>query len=220
MLNSIRMKKMRPLFLIGLMVIFLLQTALAGEICALCGGKEVAGAPRLPIGGLMKVANAVGKGSGISNDVYTDFNSCMTHYCFRMTTVLETEVGFMIKEMDNSFPAYNVLTSPQCDTENLNGNVKVTILQLMADLPCSRSEFISHIVNYFKNKKDLPSLTKALNVKDTDGETYLDVIENINRSTRYEGAEECRDKLIAFACKYGGTYSKVSNKTCPASNGI
>jgi hypothetical protein len=58
----------------------------------------------------------------------------------------------------------------------------------------------------------------VINAKNTRGETYLDYIETMSERHLFTTPEsmECVNKLVVFACKTGGVYSKYPAKTCPA----
>jgi hypothetical protein len=140
-------------------------------------------------------------------------------YCKRYVKIEKNELNQMIRDMkETGYPVDDYFLTAACDPEYAGG-VKVPMIQLTAEAPCTRVEYPQIIHKYYIVKRKEPKIwLEVINTKNTEGDTYLDYIEVLRDKNLYNTPEgqECMNNLISFACKTGGVYSKYPAKTCPA----
>ncbi len=145
------------------------------------------------------------------------FTSYHDDYCMKYEQIERNELNQMIRDLkDTPYPTDDYFLIAGCKPQMVGG-VKVPMLHLTAEDPCSRVEYPQIIHKYFTVKRKEPKLwLEVVNAKNTKGETFLDYIEHLKRERILNSDEslECADQLIEFACKTGGVYAKF-DKTCP-----
>jgi hypothetical protein len=199
-----------------ILCLLIVVSANAEDTCVTCPKKDVEGIPKVPMNGLEKVAMAVGQ----TEKPILPFESYMDLYCLKYTQISRNELNQMIRDIKET--PYNIddyFLKAKCEPQKAAG-VKMTMLQLTAEAPCTRAEYPQIIYKYYTVKRQEPKLwLEVLNSKNTKGETYLDYIELLVQNNEYstKDGKECISQLVQFACKTGGVYSKIKNKTCPMS---
>jgi hypothetical protein len=195
---------------------FLPAFSSAEEGCVECDKKsaEVVEVPSMPLNGSRKLTPQDATQDG------STFNDYLGAYCMKYTLVERNELNQVIRDI-NALPyaVDDFFTIAGCKPEKVGGGVLTPMLQLTAEAPCSRVEYPEIIYHYFTVKRKSPSTwLKIVNAKNTAGDTYLDYVERLNLKGEFSTlpSQECRDELIALACKTGGIYSTAKNKTCPA----
>jgi len=154
-----------------------------------------------------------------SNSVRAEAQTVSDYIDMDCKRYILTEKNLLTKifvELKNSsFTPEEFFQVAACHPRKVNGGVKSPILHLTAEAPCTRIEYPKIIYNFYK--KENPTLwEKIVNSKNTNGETYLDFIETLDDQEEFntDSTKECAKKLIEFACKTGGKYSKYDKK-CP-----
>jgi hypothetical protein len=206
-------KNIYSVFINSVFMMIFISTAFAGDTCVQCGGKDVKGAPNVSLNGLEKDAMLAGQ----TKNPDSSFLNYLDGYCMKFEHIEKNELNQMIRDLkETGYPVDDFFTKAGCRLQKLGGT-KSPMLHLAAEAPCSRVEYPQIIYKYYAIKRKDPKLwLEVVNAKNTKGETYLDYIENLNKQNQFltTDARECADQLIAFACKTGAVYSKVS-KSCP-----
>ena len=154
-----------------------------------------------------------------ANKTIYPFLSYLETYCMRYVKIEKNELNQMIRDMkETGYPVDDYFLTAACEPKNAGG-VKAPMIQLTAEDACYRGEYPKIIYKYYTVKRKEPKIWLAvINAKNTRGETYLDYIETMSERHLFTTPEsmECVNKLVVFACKTGGVYSKYPAKTCPA----
>ena len=140
--------------------------------------------------------------------------------CMKFVQIEKNELNQMIRDLtDTPYLVDDYFRIASCKPEKAGG-VKSPLLHLVAEAPCSRVEYPEIIHRYYSVKRQTPHIwLEVVNAKNSIGETFLDYMESLNTQNDFNtsATQNCANRLIAFACQTGGTYSKVKNRTCPAS---
>lgn len=147
------------------------------------------------------------------------FTDYMEKYCLKFRQIPQQLIGIMIKDMENTpYKVDDYFLVPQCQPDGYSDAVKSPLLHIVADDPNAREKFLSNIFAYYsKKRKDPTPFIKALNAKNTKGETLLDYIESLRTNGINDSPEQMvvMSKIVQFACAHGASYSARSDKTCP-----
>lgn len=150
-----------------------------------------------------------------------DFDDTTQEYCLKFGQKNANTVGYYLKTELQNAPYYSIEDYFQragCRVRGYGGDVKAPLIHMVADYPESRHDFAEIVYIYYTKRRKSPDLwLKAVNAKNTEGETLLDYIELKIRSGRYsnEGTFNAAKSIQKFACEHGGVYSKYSDKQCP-----
>jgi len=150
-----------------------------------------------------------------------DFDDTTWMYCSVFGQKTANTVGYYLKTELQNAPYYSIEDYFQragCRVEEYGGDVKAPLLHMVADYPVSRHDFAEIVYIYYTKRRKSPDLwLKAVNAKNTKGETLLDYIELKIRSGRYsvESVLNAAKSIQKFACEHGGVYSKYSDQKCP-----
>ncbi len=126
--------------------------------------------------------------------------------------------GFIDDWSETPYPIDAYFQHAVCITNKKKVGIKSPIMHLIADGPCDRGGFPQVIHKYYTVKRKNPELwKKAVNAKNTDGETLLDYLETLLRNDSYAKGEgvKCAIDVASFLCSTGAKYSKfASEKSC------
>lgn len=154
----------------------------------------------------------------VSMDGVGSFEDSQLGYCIKYTQIEKNFVLSLLKEMEASpYSLEDYIQIPGCLNQGYSRAVKSPMLHLSADSPGKSGDAIEIIYKYYTMKRKQPELwLKAINAKNTEGETFLDYVEMLKRKNRYFG-EETQNKIqhiITFACSKGAVYAVYKDKTC------
>lgn len=198
--------------LLGLVAVGLVQ---AKDDCVACG----TGVRGQPMSGNTneKIVLALAKTSSVSDTL--PFSYYQDGYCKKFN---QTEINFFdsfIASLEKTqFPIDDYFQKDGCQAEKYGDSIKSPMLHLVADDPFGKEKFPEALYNYFMNKmKSEESWKKAINAKNTKGETTLDYIEYLKRKNSYkrDASKQSVENIIAFMCSKGAVYSKYPETKCP-----
>jgi len=177
------------------------------KLTAPCKG-QLDGAPKPSIESLSKVTAQLE-----TSPLLIDFETRLQGFCMTFVQTSANALPGAIYDLKTDAIREKYFTELGCEPQNLAPNTYSPVVQLIGDVPCDRGILGERIQwNY-------PKLwTKAINVKNKRGQTYLDYMYMLSRNDHYLGPDEivCAKKLIEFACRTGGEFSKYKDETkCP-----
>lgn len=105
------------------------------------------------------------------------------------------------------------LVDPACQIDGLKGSDRGPALHMVVDNFEALSTFMPTIFVYYARRRNNEGLfTRAMNVRNTRGETLLDYLES--RVQQKEIHPDDAAKFARYACSKGAVYAKA-NKNCP-----
>jgi hypothetical protein len=203
------MRRLLQHFLCG---IFLLTTAAAfATDCVNCGQKTVAGMPGNTT--FDEMEKIVKRGSG------KDRTYVMNDYCLRFTQIPQEMVGSTIKDMEKTaITPEEYLTEAICQPRGYSDAVKSPMIHAVADDITKREEFLQNIWLYYSKKRKQPEIfDKAINAKNSKGETLLDYLQHMKKTNYYTEPTQlvALEKIIKMLCAHGGVYAVRQEFKCP-----
>lgn len=115
--------------------------------------------------------------------------------------------------------AYAFWTTPSCHAPRKN-DTEVPIIFNTASDPVRSENFPRTVHDYMvEERKDRTTWLRAINTTTSDGYSFLDYLQyNIERGNySLKRTQDAVNKIIAYICLHGGTYSKYKNTVkCPA----
>lgn len=92
------------------------------------------------------------------------------------------------------------------------------LIHLIAENSTDRMQYIIFLQKYYTEKRDPASFKKALNSKNSQGQTVLDYIQYVYSNKRFNTAEEPGlNAFVKYLCDNGAEYSIYeASKKCPA----
>lgn len=184
----------------------------ADDTCAECKNKNMEGMPKVPNSDVL---------NAISSNYKLTFEDTSNRYCMELGQQSESTVNYYLKtelEKASYYSVEDYFQRPGCRVAGYGGNVLAPLLHIVVDFPESRNKFAEKVYNYYHKRRKNPELwLKAINAKNTEGETLLDYIEFRVQSKAYhnEGTLNAVLSIQKYICENGGVYSKYSNKKCP-----
>lgn len=204
------MRRLLQQFLCG--TFLLATTAAFATDCVNCGQKTVAGMPNNSTFDDME--KLVKRGSGKNRDYV------MYDYCLKFTQIPQQLVGSTIKEMETTaITPEEYLTEPVCQPRGYSNVIKSPMIHAVADDITKREEFLQNIWLYYSKKRKQPEIfDKAINAKNTKGETLLDYLQVMKEKNYYTEPTQlvALDKIIKMLCEHGGVYATNKELKCPA----
>jgi hypothetical protein len=194
------------------------STIYAAENCEHCGPKKVQGMPEVIDSKLM---NALAKVSPAStSETKRPFEDTAVYFCMKFGQIERNQVaGYLTREFEDAqYSIDDYFQKPGCQTDGYSETVKSPMLHMVIDLPESRREFAEVVFKYYTIKRKNPELwLKAVNAKNTKGETLLDYIEDKISAHSFlnEGTQGAADGIREFICSHGGVYATHKEKKCP-----
>ena len=162
-------KKIYSVLMSVILTISFMGKGFAEDTCAICGSKNVRGAPS--VGGLDKLAMIV------ENPKKADspFLSYLDGYCMKYTHIEKTELNQMIRDLkETPYEVDAYFTTAGCKPQKVGG-IKSPMIQLTAEDACYRAEYPQIIHKYYTVKRKDPKMwLEVVNAKNSNGETYLD----------------------------------------------
>ena len=102
-----------------------------------------------------------------------------------------------------------------CDPQHLEGGSRVPITQVAAELPSDRLDHLDVLKKYFVENKKEDLFEKAINAKNTKGQTTLDYLSYLIDNKKFDQTQmEASESFRKYLCSNGGIYSYYKNKTC------
>jgi len=150
-----------------------------------------------------------------------DFLDTSNRYCMEFGQQSESTVIYYLKtelEKASYYSVEDYFQRAGCRIEGYGGDVKAPLLHMVVDYPESRQNFAEKVFAYYhKRRKSHDLWLKAINAKNTEGETLLDYLEFRLQSNAYlsEGTLSGAKSIRKYICENGGVYSKYSDKKCP-----
>lgn len=97
------------------------------------------------------------------------------------------------------------------------GATESPIVHLVAENAVDRKEYLEALYKYYNNeRKDRDLWLKAVNAKNTRGQTLLDYIEYMRKNNLFINEEKpAVNELIVFLCDNGAVFSENKNIKCP-----
>lgn len=204
------MRRLLQYFLCGTL---LLTTSIAlATDCVNCGQKNVPGMPsNSTFDDIEKIAKkSAGKERGYK----------IENYCLKFSQIPQQMVGSTIKDMEKTeIPPEEFLTEPVCQPRGYSDAIKSPMLHAVADDITKREEFLQNIWLYYSKKRKQPEIfDKAINAKNTNGETLLDYLQVMKKKNYYTEPTQlvALDKIIKMLCDHGGVYASNKELKCPA----
>lgn len=217
----IRSKKIDLLLIASFFAAIFVTSLYAEENCVHCPGvKELEGRPAA--NGIDKVITLAMSAMTTMTSEKKDpimFNRYLSIYCKRYIRIERNELPGMFQELqETEYPIKDYFQEAACYPEKVGG-ITSPILHLTAEAPCSRVDYPRIIHDIYKGNPEI--WERAVNAKNSLGETYLDYIESLIRQGEFttNKSKECVNKLINFACstKPPGIYSMFKkDKSCPS----
>ena len=203
------MGKLLQHFLCGTLL-FTSAITMAGD-CVNCGPKDVSGMPSNSTFDAME--KIVKRGSG------KDRAYVMIDYCLRFSQIPQQMVGKTIKDMETTaISPEEFLTEAACQPRGYSDAIKSPMIHAVADDITKREEFLQNIWLYYSKKRKQPEIfNKAINAKNTRGETLLDYLQVMKEKNYYTEPTQlvALDKVIKKLCEHGGIYAVNKDKKCP-----
>lgn len=107
---------------------------------------------------------------------------------------------------------------------NQNIGIKAPMIHLIVDEPVKRQDFLETIFDSYELSGDGAKLTKILNLKSTENETFLDYLyftRKKNRTAYTEPSKKALENIFKYACEKGAEFSKYkSEANCKTPIGI
>ena len=150
-----------------------------------------------------------------------DFEDTSNRYCVEFGQQSESTVNYYLKtelEKASYYSIEDYFQRAGCRIQGYGGDVKAPLLHMVVDYPESRQNFAEEVFNYYhKRRKSHDLWLKAINAKNTEGETLLDYLEFRLQSNAYrnEGTLSAAKSIRKYICENGGVYSKYADKKCP-----
>ena len=150
-----------------------------------------------------------------------DFEDTSNRYCVEFGQQSESTVNYYLKTELEKATYYSVEDYFQragCRIEGYGGDVKAPLLHMVVDYPSYRQNFAEKVFNYYhKRRKSHDLWLKAINAKNTKGQTLLDYLESQLQANAYrnEGTLNAAKSIGKYICENGGVYSKYADKKCP-----
>ena len=150
-----------------------------------------------------------------------DFEDTSNRYCVEFGQQSESTVNYYLKtelEKASYYSIEDYFQRAGCRIEGYGGDVKAPLLHMVVDYPESRQRFAEMVFNYYhKRRKSHDLWLKAINAKNTKGQTLLDYLEFRLQSNAYlsEGTLSGAKSIRKYICENGGVYSKYADKKCP-----
>lgn len=191
-------------------------SAWADDTCAECKDKKMQGLPSVPNSAELSAISSVA-----ASDRKPDFYDTTQEYCLKFGQQTANTVGYYLKTELQNAPYYSIEDYFQragCRVRGYGGDVKAPLLHMIVDYPESRHDFAEIVYIYYtKRRKNKDLWIKAINAKNTEGETLLDYIEFRLRSGTFhhESTLNAAKSIQKYICENGGVYSKYSDKKCP-----
>ena len=129
-----------------------------------------------------------------------DFEDTSNRYCVEFGQQSESTVNYYLKtELENAsyYSIEDYFQRAGCRIEGYGGDVKAPLLHMVVDYPESRQNFAEEVFNYYhKRRKSHDLWLKAINAKNTKGQTLLDYLESQLQANAYrnEGTFKCSKK--------------------------
>jgi len=180
------------------------------KLTAPCKG-QLDGAPKPSIESLSKVTEKLETPREL-----IDLDTRMEGFCRTFLQTTPNALPGAVKDLRTDEIREIYFSQVKCELENnLSYRDRVPLVQIIADDPCFETENQRGIkLNTF-----YPKLwRKSINIKNTRGQTYLDLVYLIHIKNKSRPADEkaCAKELIEFACETGGEFSIFKNETkCP-----
>lgn len=204
------MRKKIQYFLYGAMMVTTVN-AFAND-CVNCGPKDVSGMPKNSTFDTME--KIAGKGKMSAHDrLYA-----IKEFCIKFSLIRQQMVGVAIKEMEATpITPEEYFTEPVCQPDGYSDAVQSPIIHVVADDISKREEFLQNIWLYYSKKRKQPEIfDKAINAKNTKGETLLDYLETMRLKNQYPYPEQQQQlkKVITMLCTHKGVYATYKDKKC------
>lgn len=214
-----------------LMTIFLVTaftaSAIATETCAVCGNKDVQGMPKVD-SKLLNVLEAKAVTDPLElppvvvnpgKNERIPFEDYQMGFCMQYTQINDNKLTLYVQDLESATPYYidDYLQRTGCKIDGYNGSVRAPLLHRGADDIMGSINYLQYFYKYYSKKRKDPSLfVKAINAKNTNGETFLDYVEHEMKRGKYatQAAVDAANRIIEFACSVGAVYSKYDKK-CP-----
>lgn len=141
-------------------------------------------------------------------------------FCMLFVQIERNELSSFIVEIEENgiYPGDDFFNSPKCQSVNYGESVKSPMLHLVADDPNGMAEYEQVFFKYYtKRRKDNGAWLRAINAKNTLGETTLDFFKNQIDRNKYTLPETkaAVNTIIRFICSKGAVYSKYPDTKCP-----
>lgn len=152
---------------------------------------------------------------------------CKTQECYRKSMCNKFFLAkdrWDIEEMFDLIPTmseYNKVDDyfnmVECSPIHYNQNIgiKAPMIHLIVDEPSKRQEFLEAIFDSYDLNGEGAKLTKILNIKSTENETFLDYLyyaRKKNRTSLTDGSKKAFDKIFKYACDKGAEFSKFKSE--------
>jgi hypothetical protein len=209
----------RHFLLSGLLLSIFSAHAFADDVCIHCTDKKMQGLPDIN-NKLLNVISKVAQPAPPPEDAgkKIPFSSYQDGYCMKFTYLVRNQVAGFTKELEESpFPIDDYFQKSGCRQKSWGGDVLSPMLHLIADDPAGRVEFADVIYKYYTIKrKDQAAWLKAVNAKNTVGETVLDYLDHCVQIGNFfaDESKAAVTQIINSLCAKGAVYSKY-NKKCP-----
>lgn len=101
----------------------------------------------------------------------------------------------------------------ECSPKGYNQNIgiKAPMIHLIVDEPSKRVDYLEAIFDMYDYNGEGEKLVRALNLKSTENETFLDYLYFVRKkdaSSLSDGTKKSMDKIFKYACEKGGEFSK------------
>lgn len=139
--------------------------------------------------------------------------------CIQFEMAKKEVLSLTIRDMEQSKASVDEYFShSECSMANYSSSVTSPMIHYVAEDPIGKQDFLNTIWLYYSKKRKEPEVfTKAINIKNSEGETLLDYIETLKKKGFYSLDSESGPlkKIIDTLCLHGGTYSAYKEKSCP-----